>query len=227
MTVYYGEEQHFSGGYNPVNREALWPTNYSMNSTSLPSLVQSLNRIRSYASGTGKVFTSGSEPGTDYLSYLTLPIFNSTNILATRKGFIGNQVVSVLSNLGAKPAANATTKITLSSNGTGFQSGQNVTEILSCQTFLTDSSGNLLVDLSSDGGPRVYYPTTSFNASANLCGYQTKLSSSGTSTGSAVKPTSSTGVASTLSGSDWGMRTLLAITGVAALSWSELAYFIH
>ncbi|PYH93323.1 alpha-amylase [Aspergillus ellipticus CBS 707.79] len=204
--LYYGEEQHLSGGFNPVNREALWLTDYSMNSTTLPSLVQSLNRLRSYASGEGEQYTLSSQSGRDYLSYLSLPIVNSTNILAMRKGFAGNQVVSVVSNLGAKPATKATTKITLGSDGTGFQSRQNVTEILSCKTFVTDGYGNLTVDLSSDGGPRVYYPTESLKNATNLCGNHTKTSSSAPSS---INPKASTGAESSLFGLSMEISTLL------------------
>ncbi|CAI7610068.1 unnamed protein product [Penicillium crustosum] len=202
--LYYGEEQHLSGAFNPVNREALWLTKYSMNSTSLPLLVQSLNRIRSYASGDGKKSTIAPKSGSDYLSYLSLPIYNSTNILAMRKGFTGNQVVSVVSNLGAKPATNSTAKITLGSDGTGFSSGQNVTELLSCKTFVTDSSGNLDVDLGSDGGPRVYYPTESLNRSTSICPNHNQ-----TSTASSASPKTSTGAGISLFGLAWEMRTLI------------------
>ncbi|CEJ62414.1 hypothetical protein PMG11_10914 [Penicillium brasilianum] len=212
--LYYGEEQHLSGGFNPVNREALWLTKYSMDSTSLPLLVQSLNRIRSYASGDGEKYTVAPKSGSNYLSYLSLPIYNSTNILAMRKGFPGNQVVSVVSNLGAKPASKASTKITLSSDGTGFSGGQNVTEILSCKTFVTDSSGNLKVDLSSDGGPRVYYPTESLNRSTSICGDHTQ-----TSTSSSASPSSSTSAGTSLFNLSWNLRTLMV---TAALTTSYI-----
>ena len=142
--------------------------------------------------------------GTDYLSYLSLPIYNSTNILAMRKGFTGNQVVSVVSNLGAKPATNATTQFTLGSDGTGFSSGQNVTELLSCKTFVTDSSGNINVDLSSDGGPRVYYPTDSLNRSTNICGDRTQ-----TSIAPSASPNTSTGAGISLFALSWEVRTLI------------------
>lgn len=214
-TVYYGEEQHLTGGFNPVNREALWLTKYSMKSTSLPSLVQTLNRIRKYASSDGEKSTVAPKSGTDYLSYLSLPIYNSTNILAMRKGYAGNQIVSVVSNLGAKPAKNATTKITLGSDGTGFSIGQNLTELLSCKTFVTDSKGDIDVDLSLDGGPRVYYPTESLNRSTNVCGDHTH-----TSTASSAKPSSSTGAGSSLFGLSWEMSTLIV---TAALTTSCIA----
>ncbi|KAJ5532150.1 hypothetical protein N7494_008702 [Penicillium frequentans] len=213
--LYYGEEQHLSGGFNPVNREALWLTKYSMNSTSLPLLVQSLNRIRSYASGDGEKFIVAPKSGTDYLSYLSVPIYKSNNILAMRKGFTGNQVVSVVSNLGAKPATKATTKIKLGSDGTGFSSGQNVTELLSCKTFVTDSSGNINVDLSSDGGPRVYYPTESLNQSTNICGNHTQTL---TASSASQKTSTSAGISSfDLS---MGVRTLIV---TAALTTSYIS----
>ncbi|CAG7938004.1 unnamed protein product [Penicillium olsonii] len=211
--LYYGEEQHLTGGFNPVNRESLWRTKYSMKSTTLPSLVQSLNRIRSYASSDGKKSTVAPKSGTDYLSYLSLPIHNSTNILAMRKGFRGNQVVSVVSNLGAKPAKNATTKITLGSDGTGFSSKQNLTEVLSCKTVVTDSKGNLDVDLSSDGGPRVYYPTESLNRSSVICGNHTKTSGS-----SAGSPSASPGAGISLFGLSWGVTPI----ATAALTMSYI-----
>ncbi|EKV10968.1 hypothetical protein PDIG_54560 [Penicillium digitatum PHI26] len=213
--LYYGEEQHLSGGFNPVNREALWLTKYSMNSTSLPLLVQSLNRIRSYASRNGEKSTVAPQSGSDYLSYLSLPIYNSTNILAIRKGFAGNQVVSVVSNLGAKPATKAATQITLGSDGTGFLPGQNVTELLSCKTFVTDSKANLNVDLSSDGGPRVYYPTESLNRSINLCGDNNQ-----TSTASSANPKTSTGARLSLFRLSWEMTTLIVTAALITSSFS-------
>ncbi|OJI79356.1 hypothetical protein ASPTUDRAFT_179549 [Aspergillus tubingensis CBS 134.48] len=213
--LYYGEEQHLTGSYNPVNREALWLTNYSMHSTSLPTLVQSLNRLRSYASGDGEQYTQKSQSGSDYLSYLSAPIYNSTHILATRKGFAGNQVVSVVSNLGAKPASKATTKITLGSDETGFQSKQNVTEILSCKTYVTDSSGNLAVDLSSDGGPRVYYPTDSLKDSTDICGDQTKSATPSSSAASSVSPNQSKGSETCLFGVPLGISTLVVTVAMA------------
>ncbi|PYH63383.1 alpha-amylase [Aspergillus vadensis CBS 113365] len=213
--LYYGEEQHLTGSYNPVNREALWLTSYSMDSTSLPTLVQSLNRLRSYASGDGEQYTQKSQSGSDYLSYLTAPIYNSTHILATRKGFAGNQVVSVVSNLGAKPSSKATTKITLGSDETGFQAKQNVTEILSCKTYVTDSSGNLAVDLSSDGGPRVYYPTDSLKDSTDICGDQTKSATPSSSAASSVSPTQYKGSETYLFGVPLGISTLVVTVAMA------------
>lgn len=78
--------------------------------------------------------------------------------------------MSVLSNLGSHPNNSAAAQVTLKSDGTGFSPGQNVTEVLSCKTVVTDASGNLNVVL-NDGGPRVYYPTSSLNVSG-ICGHE-------------------------------------------------------
>lgn len=183
-TVYYGEELHLQGPYNPVNRGALWLTDYATDTTSLPSLVQSLNRLRAHAAGNGTRFTESSPSSSqqnDYLTFVTYAIHNTSHTVALRKGFAGNQVITVLSNLGSQPSRDdPETSFTLPSAGTGFHPNQNVTEILSCRTVLTDGAGNLNVDLSADGGPRVYYPTNSLNGSG-LCSDELKSKSSAAS----------------------------------------------
>ncbi|TQB73364.1 hypothetical protein MPDQ_005949 [Monascus purpureus] len=168
--LYYGEEQHFDGAYNPVNREPLWSTGYDNTSTPLPALVQSLNRIRSYAIQDGQQYTEDASGSREYATFVSYPIYNTSHVVALRKGYAGNQVVAVLSNLGSNPSSDSSeTSLVLSTNGTGFHPGQNVTEILSCESVLTDSSsGDLRVSL-SDGGPRVFYPSKSLNNSG-ICG---------------------------------------------------------
>ncbi|KAL1982275.1 hypothetical protein VTN96DRAFT_1584 [Rasamsonia emersonii] len=182
--LYYGEELHLQGPYNPVNRGALWLTDYATDTTSLPSLVQSLNRLRAHAAGNGTRFTESSPSSSqqnDYLTFVTYAIHNTSHTVALRKGFAGNQVITVLSNLGSQPSRDdPETSFTLPSAGTGFHPNQNVTEILSCRTVLTDGAGNLNVDLSADGGPRVYYPTNSLNGSG-LCSDELKSKSSAAS----------------------------------------------
>jgi alpha-amylase len=166
--IYNGQEQHYSGAFNPVNREAVWLSSYNENAP-LYKVIQSLNQIRSHAAGNGSQFTESSEPSQDYIEYLSYPFITQTHILALRKGFKGNQVIMVLSNLGSNPASSEDTNAALPASQTGFHPGQNVTEILSCKTVTTDSSGQLNISL-NDGGPRVYYPTLSLNQSG-ICGH--------------------------------------------------------
>ena len=46
--VYYGQEQHFSGGNDPDNREALWTSGYDTTSP-LYTLIATSNKLRSHA----------------------------------------------------------------------------------------------------------------------------------------------------------------------------------
>ena len=176
--VYNGQEQHYSGAFNPVNREAVWLSSYNKNAP-LYKVIQSLNQIRSHAVGNGSQFTESSEPGQDYIEYLSYPFISQNHTLALRKGFQGNQVITVLSNLGSNPASSENTNAVLPASQTGFHPGQNVTEILSCNTATTDSSGQLNVSIAK-GGPLVYYLTLSLNQSG-LCGHLV----AGTKTGGA------------------------------------------
>ena len=189
--VYYGEEQEFTGAYNPVNREPMWPTQYKNNTTPLPSLIRSLNKLRSYAIGDGKKYSDEQSGGNDYLSYLSYPVFNSSHVVAFRKGYTGNQVIFVLSNLGSHPGRSPEKSFTLSSTGSGFHPRQNITEIISCKSLLAESdSGDVDVDL-DDGQPRVYYPTDSLNNSG-ICGHVSSSSDSSGSLGGGTT-TSTTG----------------------------------
>ena len=207
-TVYYGEEQDFDGSYNPTNREPMWTTKFKTNNTPLGSVMKTLNKLRSYAIGDGARYEqSGSG---NYVSFLSYPVFNSTHVVAFRKGYAGNQVVYVVSNLGSQPGNNPEASFTLNSTGTGFHPRQNLTEILSCESFLADSdSGDIDVNL-HDGGPRVYYPTDSLGDSG-ICGNGLSTENPATPTTSAsgtAKPASptKTGSGSTLHALSGGMH---------------------
>jgi alpha-amylase len=216
-SVYYGQEQHLSGAYNPVNREALWLTGYSTNATDLPSLVKSLNALRSYAAFNGTQYTAATEPGSDYLTFITYPIYNSSNVVGFRKGFVGNQVITVLSNLGSNTNHTQQTVFQLNTTGTGFTASQNITEIVSCNTYLTDSNGNLNVNL-SDGNPRVYYPTDSLGAYSNLCGHQLATTSSGNPGNSSSSAKSSASVLVTTPGMNYMGLALVTVSILIGLS---------
>lgn len=79
-----------------------------------------------------------------------------------RKGTDGEQVITVLSNLGASGSS-----YTLSLGGTGYSAGEQLTELLSCTRVTVDSSGNVPVPMAS-GLPRVLYPTSLLTGS-KLC----------------------------------------------------------
>lgn len=47
-TIYAGREQHYNGGADPANREAVWSSGYNTNAE-LHKLIVTTNSIRSYA----------------------------------------------------------------------------------------------------------------------------------------------------------------------------------
>lgn len=77
-----------------------------------------------------------------------------------RKGYSGAQVIAVLSNRGASGSS-----YTLSLSGTGYNSGQKLTEIYTCTSITVDSSGNVPLPMAS-GLPRVLYPSASLSGSS-------------------------------------------------------------
>lgn len=150
--VYQGQEQHYNalGGSNdPYNREAIWFSQYNT-SAPLYELTKSLNAMRKQAIS----------DDSSYLSYNNYPIYTDTTTLAMRKG----KMVTVLSNKGASGASYT---LTLAS---GYSSGTQVTELLTCDTLTTDGSGNLAVPM-ANGQPRIYYPSASIGS---LCGGNSK-----------------------------------------------------
>ncbi|MCJ1412271.1 hypothetical protein MMC19_006364 [Ptychographa xylographoides] len=136
--IYEGQEQRYSGGGTPYNREAVWLSGYSTTAP-LYSFIASLNQIRNQA-----IYKDSS-----YLTYMAYPIYSDSTTIAMRKGFNGNQIVGVFTNLGA-----AGVSYTLTLSNTGYSSGDVVVEVLGCTSMTTDSDGNLAVSM-SQGSPKV------------------------------------------------------------------------
>lgn len=151
--IYQGQEQHYNalGGSNdPYNREALWFSGYNTDAT-LYQLVKTLNAIRTYAISADS----------DYLTYKNYVIYGDTSTIAMRKGYDGTQVITVLSNLGASGAS-----YTLSLGNTGWGSGTQVMELLTCTSVTVADDGTLPVPMAS-GLPRIYYAYS--GACTSLC----------------------------------------------------------
>src|SRR5436309_10850067 len=84
-SVYQGQEQHCSGGYNPINREAIWLSGYNRQAD-LYTFITTLNVFRTQA-----ISISSS-----YLTSNNRVIYNDSHTIAMRKGFEGYQVVTLL-----------------------------------------------------------------------------------------------------------------------------------
>lgn len=151
--VYYGQEQKFAAAFNPVNREALWPSNYDT-TTPLYTLTAALNAIRTHAFKQSR----------DYGSSIMTAIYHDQHNVAFRKGPAGDQVVTVLSNAGEQSGSPT---LTLPARDTGFQAGAKITEVLTCKEVTADGNGNVNVAI-PQGLPGVYYPSAGLSGSS-LC----------------------------------------------------------
>lgn len=151
--IYEGQEQHYSGGATPNEREAIWLSGYDTTAT-LYTWITTLNAIRSLAI---------SQDST-WVTYQAYSIYSDTHTIGMRKGNTGHQIIGVYSNVGSS----GSTTVTLTAANTGFTASQSVTDVMSCTAFTADSSGDLSVSISA-GVPRVFYPTTALSGSS-LCG---------------------------------------------------------
>lgn len=137
--IYYGQEQHLNGTSTPMNREALWLSGYN-DQTTLYQLTATLNSLRSQVI----------KLNDSYLDYWSDVIYSDDHNVAFRKGYDGNQVITILNNNGANNQ-----NFTLTVPGSGFPIGANVTEVVSCTTTVAGSNGTLTAVV-SNGMPAVY-----------------------------------------------------------------------
>lgn len=138
--VYNGQEQHYDGGDDPTNREAVWLSGFDTEAPLYQHLAK-LNKVR-HAAG---------KPTAD-----NNVITTEGNVIALRKG----DIVYVLTNAGANGGGSS---ITIDS---GYDAGE-VTEILTCETATVEGDGSLSVEL-DEGLPRVYAPSEAIEGSG-LC----------------------------------------------------------
>lgn len=145
--IYAGQEQHYAGAEDPDNREATWLSGYNTDAE-LYKFIASTNQIRAQAIA----------DDANYLTYQNWVIYSDGTTIAMRKGFDSNQIITVLSNKGANGDG-----YTLNLGNTGWSSGTQVVEILTCATVTVSSSNTVAVPM-ANGLPRIYYPR------ANLAG---------------------------------------------------------
>ncbi|KAJ5112036.1 hypothetical protein N7532_000081, partial [Penicillium argentinense] len=136
--IYAGQEQHYSGGSDPANREATWLSGYST-TAELYTHIATTNKIRALAVSSDS----------SYITSKNTPFYQDSNTIAMKKGTSGSQVLTVLSNKGSSGSS-----YTLSLSGSGYTSGTKLTEMYTCTTVTVDSSGNIPVPMAS-GLPRV------------------------------------------------------------------------
>lgn len=147
--IFQGQEQFYTGN-DQTGRAAVWLSGFNT-ATQWYSLIASLNQLRNQV-----IFKDSS-----YITYKSwLPCTDSSTIVM-RKGFDGNQIISVLSKTGDS-AADKT--LSLSNSVTGFTANQAIFEILTCKAVSTDSNGNLSVTITK-GRPLIFYPKSQISGS--------------------------------------------------------------
>ncbi|KAJ5189681.1 Alpha-amylase [Penicillium cf. griseofulvum] len=149
--VYAGQEQHYSSGEDPANREALWLSGFNTDSE-LYKLIAKANGARNQAIA----------KGANYTTYQNYPIYKDDNTIAMRKGDDGEQVITVLTNLGVGGK-----EYSLSIPETGFKAGDKLTEIVSCASVTVAEGGKVPVPMAG-GEPRILLPTSLLKGSS-LC----------------------------------------------------------
>ncbi|ORY63946.1 alpha-amylase [Pseudomassariella vexata] len=140
--IYQGQEQHFDGGDDPLNRQPIWPSQYDT-TAELYTWIKVLNRIRSQAV---------KEPG--YLSDQANATTPDSHTIALRKGTPGCQMVSVYTNIGSNNSTSYA--VSLPSNFTGFGEFQFLVEVVACRVLMTDHNGMLRFDMGTT--PKIFYP---------------------------------------------------------------------
>lgn len=126
--VYAGQEQHFTGGFDPANREAVWLSSYTTDSP-LYRHIAALNQLRNHAVAVDTIEKTR-----------VLGVGNS--FLVLRKG----HVVTLLTNSRNR----ATRKVV----GTGYGRGERVVDVLACVDVVVGTGGVIKVVV-EEGLPKV------------------------------------------------------------------------
>ncbi|RDW80975.1 hypothetical protein BP5796_05673 [Coleophoma crateriformis] len=149
--IYQGQEQHFSGGTDPYNREALWLSKYPTHSE-LYQTIKNLNLIRAVATNQSSTF----------LTSTTTTVYSNDNTIVFGKGESDHMVLTVVSNLGrhAKEA-------TITVPAAGLPKNIQMTDVVNCHSVDVDDNGGLEIKI-KQGQPMVFYPR-SLMESTDLC----------------------------------------------------------
>lgn len=147
-----------TGNYSPYNREFLWASDYDTTSP-IYNLTATLNRIRNHAISVDS----------RYAFNHSQQLFLDDATMCTRKGPDGVQIVACFSNQGSQSGV-----YNLTVPG-GFNTGDEVIELLSCSRSYAWGSGNITAEM-GQGLPKVFFPVNNMNGTG-LCGYSLNESS--------------------------------------------------
>ncbi|KAF8311727.1 glycoside hydrolase family 13 protein [Clavulina sp. PMI_390] len=153
--IYSGQEQHYNGGNDPYNREAIWLSGYNT-SSELYIYITLMNKIRKLAIAKAPI---------SFTVWQSMIIYSDDHHVAVRKGDTGAQIVAVYNNFGSTVTSTYTRSLT----STYYGAGTVVMELLGCTTVTVDSSGNLLATFNPSGQtpglPLIYFPKSLLSGS--------------------------------------------------------------
>jgi len=128
--------QGFSGGSDPMNREALWTSNYDTESD-MYKFFTSLNAARAAAGAASSSF---------YTNQMSLTGMTSNEVLIAKP-----PLISLLSNRGSSASS---PDITIPVASTQWAPNTAIIDAISCNTFTTNAGGDLVLKV-ENGLPRV------------------------------------------------------------------------
>ncbi|MCJ1234349.1 hypothetical protein MMC14_002310 [Varicellaria rhodocarpa] len=187
--VYQGQEQGFTGGDDPTNREALWLSGFQK--TDLYNFTSTINDLRRRVISQSPKYTTSNNT----------VIYNDTTTIGMLKGVTGNQILTVLTNTGEK-GANSTVNI----EHTGFTQNEKLVEVFGCTTVQAGVGGSVAVPM-SNGLPKVYYSSSGLNGTSICVSQQ----SSNTTTSSASSTSGSSSGTKSLGGKSFSVD-IMALT---------------
>ncbi|KZT55581.1 glycoside hydrolase family 13 protein [Calocera cornea HHB12733] len=161
--VYEGQEQEYSGGNVPNNREAVWLSAYQENKP-MYKHITTLNNAR-------KAAMNGSS---SFLSTHMSVISTSTHSIAIAKA----PMLAVLTNVGQ--GAQGQVSLSVSSLGSGYAANSQLVDVISCSSVKVDGSGNLAFTTQA-GAPAVFLPSSVVNT--KVCASVAGGSGSGSGSG--------------------------------------------
>lgn len=146
--LYYGQEQGYTGGSDPDNREALWLSGYVENKD-LVNHVQALNMARKAAIAANGSFLT---------TTMTFPSASESTMVISKL-----PLLALFTNVGSNGSASWTVSTT------GYQPNTRLTDILTCKNITTDGNGGVSTT-ASNGMPQVYIPSSMVTSNSGLCG---------------------------------------------------------
>ncbi|KAF1978805.1 glycoside hydrolase family 13 protein [Bimuria novae-zelandiae CBS 107.79] len=143
--IYQGQEQHYKGGDDPFNREAIWFSGYNTDAE-LYKFTKQMNAIRKMA------INKASFSVTPFLTSMAKVVYYDAHNVAFAKGPPDAMILTMINNNGAH-AANYTLQVATSR----FTPRTPVVELLTCTQMMVGSQGSLTLTVTG-GTPLVLYP---------------------------------------------------------------------